>query len=578
VVNEDGGDFEMNAKLGTQETKRQSFKTTRWFVAFGAHSGFHVAKSKKSVLLALCAFLLIASAPSRAAFDKDKKYVREQATRALRDGEYAQAEKMFRDLLAENERDEQARLGLSFALLKQQKVRGAYDEAMRVLATNSTSSRAHALIGTAFLMSGNFPRAADSFQKSLNFNPSEPMAIAGFALIDFYESRLSDSIEGLRRAARLEPNEPDYQFHLAQAAARAERYAEAANAYERFLRIAPRADADRRARIRGLIDFLRYLGAQRNLYQVPKIKRPQTIPFEIINNRPVLTVRINDRREPLRFVLDTGSGMCVISDATAEKFGLRPIARGGNARAIGGGGKFEIVYGFLDALRFETDGANELRIEKVPVYIRPFLNSGEQVDGYIGLTVLSKFLTTVDYASRAMTLERNDKKSNAKANNASDATANAKIVEIPIRTTSSGFWSGEVRVEGIDAALNFIVDTGASISVVSSDLVEFAKLERWLQGSRLRVYGAAGVTEDVPVLLLPRMMLGAQTHANVTAVVLNLEALNETAGFTQTGILGGNLLKNLRLTFDFQRGVLRLEPRDFNETALPSITSARRVK
>ena len=88
------------------------------------------------------------------------------------------------------------------------------------------------------------------------------MAIAGLAMIDFYENRtLRLHREKLRRAVSIDPDEPDYIFSLGQAAARSERYKEAADAYERFLMIAPRTDAERRARIRGLIDFLRYLGA-----------------------------------------------------------------------------------------------------------------------------------------------------------------------------------------------------------------------------------------------------------------------------------------------------------------------------
>ena len=72
-----------------------------------------------------------------------------------------------------------------------------------------------------------------------------------------------------------------------------------------------------------------------------------TMPFESVDGRPILKVRVNSGKEPLRFVLDTGSGMSVISEETAKKLGLRPVARGGMARAVGGGGKFEIVYGFL---------------------------------------------------------------------------------------------------------------------------------------------------------------------------------------------------------------------------------------
>ena len=174
------------------------------------------------------------------------------------------------------------------------------------------------------------------------------------------------SIKGLRRAVSIDSDEPDYIFNLGQAAARSERYKEAADAYERFLIIAPKTDADRRARIRGLIDFLRYLGKQGSLYVLAG-ENKTTMPFESVDGRPILKVRVNDGREPLRFVLDTGSGMSVISEETAKKLGLRPVARGGMARAVGGGGKFEIVYGFLDSL--DLGGVRVESVEKLSALV-----------------------------------------------------------------------------------------------------------------------------------------------------------------------------------------------------------------
>jgi hypothetical protein len=46
----------------------------------------------------------------------------------------------------------------------------------------------------------------------------------------------------------------------------------------------------------------------------------------------------------------------------------------------------------------------------------------------------------------------------------------------------------------------------------------------------------------------------------ISAAVLDMDPVNETAGFTQSGILGGNFLKHFRVSFDFARGVIRLEP------------------
>ena len=39
-------------------------------------------------------------------------------------------------------------------------------------------------------------------------------------------------------------------------------------------------------------------------------------------------------------------------------------------------------------------------------------------------------------------------------------------------------------------------------------------------------------------------MLGTLTTQQINAAVLDLESVNETAGFTQDGILGGNFLRH----------------------------------
>jgi predicted aspartyl protease/thioredoxin-like negative regulator of GroEL len=472
-----------------------------------------------------------------------------RADRAVREGDFAEAEKLYRDLLAKDARDNEARLGLSRALLKQRRNLDAYDHAARVIAREPESPRAHALLGSALLGMGDFRLSVEEFRTALSFRDDEALAVAGLAMVDFYESRLSQSLSGLRRAASIDPGEPDYIYNLGQVAARYERYAEAANAYELFLRVAPKTDADRRARIRGLIDFLRYLGTQRDLLDANG-PGSVTLPFELANNRPVVKVRVNGSKETLRFVIDTGAGMCVISNKAADRVGLKSVARGGMARAVGGEGRFEIVYGFLQSLHI-----GDARADRVPVYIRQFHNDQEPIDGYVGLSVLGKYVTVVDYGKRQLLLLRDEESRRAEA-----AAASPAAVEVPIRTTSSGFWSGEVSFDGLEKPVNFIVDTGASISVVSQALATRAGLSRFAQGDLIKVYGAAGLAENIQTLLLPQVALGPHSWKNVYAAVLDMEPINETAGFEQTGIIGGNILSRYRVTFDFTRGIIRFQP------------------
>lgn len=512
---------------------------------------------KNSILLTLCAALgagvLIIPPPNTFAGDKS----RSRAEKAVREGDYELAEKLYREILTKDARDKEARLGLSFTLYKKRNLSDAFDHIARVIAEDPLSSRAHALLGTVILASGDFQRSIEEFRTALSLRSDDARAIAGLALVDFYENRLDESMQGLRRAAFIDPYEPDFVYDLGQVAARIERYKEAADAYERFLLIAPKMDMDRRARIRGLIDFLRYLGDQGSLYVAGGDNRT-TLTFEPNNPRPVLRVRINGSKETLRFVLDTGSGMSVLSEETAQRLGIKAVARGGLARAVGGGGRFEIVYGFLSSMDL-----GDVRVSNVPVYIRKFYSSGTPVDGYIGLSVISKYITTIDYASRNFTLMRQrgmDTSPSPPSFLFQQPGQPSPSIEIPMRITSSGFLSGEVHLEGIERPLNFIIDTGAEISVLSDLLYKSEDIASFARNERMTVYGAAGVAENVTTLLLPRVSLGAHMREGIRAVVLDLEPVNETAGFDQTGILGANFLQHYRVTFDFMRAVLRLEP------------------
>lgn len=511
-------------------------------------------------MIAICLF----AGTLTLAFGENEK-ARNRAEKALRAGDFEHAEEIYREILAKDDHDAEARLGLSRALLKQRKLQDSYDHAARVIAIDPLSARGHALLGSVILASGDFRLSIEEFRTALTLNENEAMAIAGLAMIDYYENRMFPCVQGLRRAAAIDPNEPDYLFNLGQAAARSERYKEAADAYEQFLVIAPRTDADRRARIRGLIDFLRYLGQQGTLYNL-EVGNRTVVPFETPDFRPVLKVRINGSKETLRFVLDTGSGMSVLSEETARKIGIKSVARGGMARAVGGGGRFEIVYGYLRSLDI-----GEARITNVPVYIRHFFDEKNPVDGYLGIAAISRLMATVDYGTNQLTLIRPEANDAATAKpSAPDIPQNSSGVNVPIRTTASGFLSGEVTIEGLDKPLNFIIDTGATVTVLSEKTAAIDEVQRFIKRGTMRVFGAAGVAEDVKIASIPRLAIGAYSREKIDAAVLDLDPVNETAGFLQSGILGGNFLRHYRVIFYFEKGIVRFESLEADPAQKPN--------
>lgn len=257
--------------------------------------------------------------------------------------------------------------------------------------------------------------------------------------------------------------------------------------------------------------------------------------------------------------------MSVLSEETARKIGIKPVARGGLARAVGGGGRFEIVYSYLRSIEI-----GEVRVTNVPVYIRHFYDEKNPVDGYLGIAALSGLIASVDYGTNQLTLARSvsDEVSTVAAGPAapvsSETTPTRSSVNLPIRTTASGFLSGEVFIEGITKPLNFIIDTGATISVLAERTAAMEEAQPFIKSGKMRVFGAAGVADDVKIASLPRIAIGSHSRERIETAILDLDPVNETAGFLQNGILGGNFLRHYRITFDFQRGLVRFEPLDSN--------------
>lgn len=494
------------------------------------------------LLLVLCSPL---SALSLDKPDEVKKLIK-QASKLARKGKHPEAETILRQAVEMDKRRSDARVELAYVLTKQRKLAEAYEIGYAIVKAEPKNSRALAVLGATLLTAGRFDDARILFLSAIKLRRQEHLAWAGYGMLDFYENRIFDSLDNLKEATFLKSDEPDYVFALAQVAARGERYKDSAEAYKKFLQIADITDVERRDRIKGLITFLRYLGQTTDLYASTG-KNFTSVPFKLIGDRPIIELKINGKKEPLRFVLDTGSGISVLSEQTAARLKIKPITRGGYARGIGGDGKFEIVYGFLREV-----GIGDVKLRNVPVYLRKFHPQPHMVDGYIGLALISKFLTTIDYGNNTFSLTR-------KEEDEREFKEKAEL-SLPLRLTSSGFLSGEVELEGVRQPLNFIVDTGASVSVISDRLASHDEISRFLNTQKLRVIGSAGVTDDVPTFLLPRVTFGKNSRKGIMAVALDLDLINEASGFEQSGILGGNFLKNYRLTFDFKNSKVTFVP------------------
>lgn len=506
-----------------------------------------------AAIICLLVSMLCGAEPVALSQNRDKKAIQKlhnEAKKAYRAGKYDKTIEVYQKILEHESKNLQALLGLSLAWLKDQNFQECYDSANQALQIEPENARAHALVGIALLRSGYVYNSIQSLYRAFKNDSREPLAFGAAAEIDYYEGRSREARVKALQAYHLDPNEPDYLLTLARASSRLEMFSEAADAYEQFLRVAPATDRERRDRIKGLIEFYRQLsGLQVHQVSGPKISE---VPFYLgSDRRPYLRVSINGREAT--FVVDTGSGFTVISKDAAKRFGVSEIARGGKSQGVGGTGKFDIVYGLIKTLQI-----GDVRVRSVPCFVRPFFGTKERpaeerADGFIGLSILAHFVTELDYKDAVMRLDRSEEQPQT-------APVEPDVTVVPFRTTQNGLISIETEIDETHR-INAILDSGASSTVISQAAVERLNMrDKIIKGQTVRVIGAAGISDNVELLFIKNCRVADLQHKNMRALVLDFAAINETSGFEQSGILGGDFLRNFRVTIDFPRAQVHFRP------------------
>jgi tetratricopeptide (TPR) repeat protein len=246
------------------------------------------------VLLLIILFLSLPAAASLALTpadvnDESRKLVKE-ADRLIRKGKLDEAQKLLKQAIEVAGTDSFPKLKLAQLYVKQRRLIEAYELAFPIAKAEPKNSYAFAVLGMTMLGAGRFRDSRALFISSIMNSRRQALGWAGLGMLDFYENRIDESLANLEQAVYYDPSQADYLFAYAQVSARAEKYKAAADAYLRFLAVANDTDDERRARIKGLISFLNYLGNRPSLYATAGADKT-TVPITLTGNRPLIKLR-----------------------------------------------------------------------------------------------------------------------------------------------------------------------------------------------------------------------------------------------------------------------------------------------
>ena len=267
------------------------------------------------------------------------------------------------------------------------------------------------------------------------------------------------------------------------------------------------------------------------------------IPIDLIENHVYLSVMLNGKG-PYRFIYDTG-GLNLVDPAVAKEIGT---AGSGSMQGTGVGSTTEAInFATVDSLRVGDAVVKNQLFFVAPTRAGFGVSGGRSVDGLIGFEVLSRFVTTFDYANNRVILTMPDKAQN-------DPGAQTIPFVLDGRQPQFG-----CAIDGI--ATQCTLDTGARDSITL--MAPFMAAHPQIVPQMLTAIGVNGFGLGGPSLgrlgRLASVGIGTFDIPNVVADFTTQDKGAFAAPFLAANV-GGNLLRRFTMTLDYGKLTMALTP------------------
>ncbi|WP_428658237.1 aspartyl protease family protein [Runella sp.] len=284
------------------------------------------------------------------------------------------------------------------------------------------------------------------------------------------------------------------------------------------------------------------------------------IQFELHANLIIVPVHIN-KSDTLRFVLDTGVGSTILTDASvAQKLGMRSV-RKMKIEGVGNGQGIAADVTVGNILRMgKMVGLKHNIVVMDDDILRLSEVVGTPIHGIFGYEIFNKFVVTIDFQKQELTLTTPTKyKYTAKQGD-----------KFPIVIEKTKPYLDAVTVVSNDRELpiRVVLDTGAGHALMLNTSVSNIQMPQKVVKSQLGV-GLAGVING-HIGRMPKVRIGQFELNDVLTTFPDSSAfgMKITDQFPhRDGNIGGELLSRFKVTFNYEGGYIVLKPnkKRFNE-------------
>ena len=394
-----------------------------------------------------------------------------------------------------------------------------------------------ALYADALWAFGLFEEAEQVYRDVLAAHPGNAMARHGLGRGLAARGRLEEGLVELQAAVARDPR-GEFHHTLGSVHRRMQRYDLAADAFDSYVEDLAGTRMDQKIEwARSEIRFLRSFGERVPVRVAPEqLDEAHAVPFRLERDKVIVRGRVNG--DEIDLVVDTGAEQMVLSQATAQRVGVRPIT---NTLSAGVG---RVGMRGLELGRADTVEIGALRVENVPALIKnPPLTGLPATRSENSFSPLALGMSAVvDYRNHRLVMAREL------------PPEPPADVELPMRFHRLALVRGVINGS---VQKSFIVDTGGEVISISLSTANALGMVP-VRHIPLRVYGTSGWDDDA--FLLPGVNLGFDRirFDNFSVVVLNLHRPSALLGFHVGGIIGHTFLGDYRVALDLNDSVLRL--------------------
>ena len=459
------------------------------------------------------------------------------AENAYNNADYATAENLYAQELAQHPQDAGLSAALVNTLLQERKLAQAETQANSFLAANPNSAPALTATAEVELREGQPGPAGKALDKAIAADPCDAFAHLVRSRLLRIESMYASERAEIQRAYDIDPTNPDIQRAWQGIVSPAQEI----QSVDDSLKTMSGIDADTRkkaeATVHGLMPLLH---EHSETCQGLPTEASAEFPLEpsMLGPRQIegykLEVQLSQSK--LKLLVDTAASGLYISKAAADQNGFKP----------GPNDPPGTVH--VDSLRI---GTLEFHNCIVGVSNTPF---AEKSDGFIGTDIFSPWMVTLDFRLQKLTLSPLPKQAGVLPGDRPNVAELANFTPVYRRRQ---YFLAPVTFKDNSQKL-FILATGMRNSAMTSDAahsvskmkVDFTNTEQTTSGGRVQFF------REVFDMQLPNQPQIHQGHI----IEFDPTVVDQNAGFQIAGMMGLDILRQFTLHLDYRDGLVEFEP------------------